>query len=140
MDEKQSVGVGIDVAKKHLDVAIGTEAPTRFANDEEGIAKLVAELRSRNVSRIVLEATGGYQRTLLAALLGAGLPAVAVNPKQARDFAKAVGRLEKTDEIDARVLALFAERIAPDVRPLADEMTQDFQALPARRPQLTDTL
>jgi len=140
MDEQRSVGVGIDVGKKHLDVAIGTEAPTRFANDEEGIAKLVAELRNRNVSRIVLEATGGYQRTLLAALLGAGLPAVAINPKQSRDFAKAIGRLEKTDEIDARVLALFAERIVPDVRPLADEATQEFQALIARRRQLTDML
>jgi len=140
MDEQRSVGVGIDVGKKHLDVAIGTEAPTRFANDEEGIAKLVAELRNRNVSRIVLEATGGYQRTLLAALLGAGLPAVAINPKQSRDFAKAIGRLEKTDEIDARVLALFAERNVPDVRPLADEATQEFQALIARRRQLTDML
>lgn len=140
MNEQQSVAVGIDVAKKHLDVAIGSEAPTRFANDEGGIAKLVAELRTRNVSRIVLEATGGYQRTLLAALLGAGLPAVAVNPKQARDFAKAIGRLEKTDEIDARVLALFAERIAPEVRPLPDEETQDFQALLARRRQLTEML
>lgn len=141
MNEQRTIGVGIDVAKKHLDVAMGAEASsTRFANDEEGIAKLVDELRSTNVSRIVLEATGGYQRTLLAALLGAGLPAVAVNPKQARDFAKAIGRLEKTDDIDARVLALFAERIAPDVRPIADETTRDFQALLARRRQLTDML
>ena len=141
MKEQVSVAVGIDVAKKHVDVAItGESSVQRFTNDQEGIAKLAASLGARNVSRIVLEATGGYQRALLAALLGAGLPAVAINPRQARDFARALGRLEKTDEVDARVLALFAERIRPDVRPLADEATQDFQAFLARRRQLTEML
>lgn len=141
MKEGEPLGVGIDVAKKHVDVAYtGESSARRFANDEDGIAKLVAELSARDVSRIVLEASGGYQRTLLAALLGAGLPAVAVNPRQARDFAKALGKLEKTDDVDAQVLALFAERIRPEVRPLADDATQDFQALLARRRQLTEML
>lgn len=133
--------VGIDVSKKHVDVAlVGEPSTQRYTNDEDGIARLVAELGKRNVDRVVLEASGGYQRALLAALLGAGLPAVAVNPRQVRDFAKAIGRLEKTDEVDAHVLALFAERIRPDVRPLADDATQDFQALLARRRQLTEML
>lgn len=133
--------VGIDVAKAHLDVAFaGETATSRHANDEEGIAKLVAELRERGVERVVLEATGGYQRNMLAALLAAGVPAVAVNPRQARDFAKAMGLLEKTDAVDARMLALFAERIRPEVRALPDETTQEFQDLLARRRQLTEML
>ena len=141
MKKGEPLCVGIDVAKKHVDVAFtGESSVRRFANDDDGIAKLVAELTEQNIRRIVMEASGGYQRTLLAALLGLGLPAVAVNPRQARDFAKAIGRLEKTDEVDARVLALFAERVRPDVRPLADEATQDFQAFLARRRQLTEML
>ncbi len=141
MNVEEQAAVGIDVSKKHVDVAISGEPQViRYSNDEEGIAKLVASLSGRSISRIVLEATGGYQRTLLAALLGAGLPAVAVNPRQARDFAKAIGRLEKTDEVDAHMLALFAERVRPDVRPLPDEATQDFQAFLARRRQLMEML
>ena len=133
------VFVGIDVAKAHLDVAVGSEATSeRFANDEDGIAKLIERLRSNQVALVVLEATGGYQRKVLAELLGAGLQAVAVNPRQVRDFAKAVGTLEKTDEIDSKILALFAERIRPKVRPVVDAATQEFQALLARRRQLME--
>jgi transposase len=133
--------IGIDVSKAHLDVAVAGEAEsTRYTNDEEGIAKLVAWLCGQNVERVVLEATGGYQRQVLATLLGAQVPAVAVNPRQARDFAKALGKLEKTDEVDARVLALFAERIRPEVRPLVDETTREFQELLARRRQLNEML
>jgi transposase len=141
MKEEEQVAVGIDVSKKHVDVAVtGEPQVVRYSNDEEGIAKLVTDLGGKDVSRIVLEATGGYQRALLAALLGAGLPAVAVNPRQARDFAKAMGRLEKTDEVDARLLALFAERVRPEVRALPDETTQEFQAFLARRRQLMEML
>lgn len=141
MKENDPVAVGIDVSKKHVDVAItGESSVIRYSNDEEGVAKLVAAMSARNVSRIVLEATGGYQRTLLAALLGAGLPAVAVNPRQVRDFAKAMGRLEKTDAVDAHVLSVFAERIRPEVRALPDETTQEFQAFLARRRQLLEML
>jgi len=133
--------VGIDVSKAYLDVALTGEAqPARYTNDEDGIAKLVAWLRNQKVERVVLEATGGYQRRVLAALLAAELPAVAVNPRQARDFAKAIGKLEKTDEVDARMLALFAERIRPEVRPLVDETTREFQELLARRRQLNEML
>jgi len=138
--EKQ-VFVGIDVAKAHLDVAVSGEAASeRFANDEDGIAKLIGQLRSRQVALVVLEATGGYQRKVLAELLGAGLQAVAVNPRQVRDFAKAVGTLEKTDQVDAKVLSLFAERIQPKVRPEVDATTQEFQAFLARRRQLMEML
>ncbi|PYV16653.1 MAG: IS110 family transposase [Acidobacteria bacterium] len=133
--------VGIDVSKAHLDVAVAGEAgSTRYTNDEDGIAKLVAWLRDGDVERVVLEATGGYQRRVLTALLAAEVPAVAVNPRQARDFAKALGKLEKTDEVDARMLALFAERVRPEVRPLVDETTREFQELLARRRQLNEML
>jgi transposase len=141
MQEKESIAVGIDVAKEHVDVAItGESSVIRYANHDDGIAKLVAALRDRSVDRIVLEASGGYQRALLTALLAAGLPAVAINPRQARDFAKAIGRLEKTDQVDAHVLALFAQRIQPELRPLPDAITQEFQAFVARRRQLMEML
>jgi len=133
--------IGIDVSKGHLDVAVaGESGSSKYANNEAGIAQLVEWLRNEHVDRVVLEATGGYQRQLLAALLAAEIPAVAVNPRQARDFAKAMGKLEKTDEVDARALALFAERIRPEVRPLVDEATREFQDLLARRRQLTEML
>ncbi len=132
---------GIDVAKAHLDLAINGEATCeRFRNDDDGIAKLTEQLRARRATLVVLEATGGYQRKVLAELLAAGIAGVAVNPRQVRDFAKALGKLEKTDEVDARVLALFAERIRPETRPVVDETTQEFQALLARRRQLTEML
>ena len=89
---------------------------------------------------IVLEASGGLERRAIAALAGARLPVVAVNPRQVRDFAKATGRLAKTDAIDAEVLALFAERIRPEVRPLPDEETQELQALVVRRRQVVDMI
>lgn len=131
--------VGIDVAKAHLDVAMGgQEVSKRFSNDDDGISKLVDELRAQPVKLVVLEATGGYQRKLFAELVAAEIPAVAVNPRQVRDFAKAMGTLEKTDQVDAKVLALFAERIRPEVRPVADAATQEFQDLLARRRQLME--
>jgi transposase len=135
------VYAGIDVAKAHLDVAVTGEASSvRYANDDQGIGKLVEELRARQVTLVVLEATGGYQRKVLAELLAAGIPAAAVNPRQVRDFAKALGKLEKSDEIDAKVLALFAEHIRPESRPALDPATQEFQDLLARRRQLIEML
>lgn len=135
------VYVGIDVSKAHLDVALsGESSSARFGNHDEGIGKLVEQLRARQATLVVLEATGGYQRKVLAELLAAGIPAVAVNPRQVRDFAKALGTLEKTDEIDAKVLALFAERIRPESRPALDPDTQEFQDMLARRRQLTEML
>ena len=138
---EREVFVGIDVAKAHLDVALDDEAECkRYTNDDAGISKLVEYLKSRQVALVVLEATGGYQRQALSELLAAGLPGVAVNPRQVRDFAKALGKLEKTDEVDAKVLARFAASIRPASRPVADDTTQEFQALLARRRQLMEML
>lgn len=139
MVESSSVAVGIDVAKAHLDVALtGATKVRRFDNDPQGIAKLIEWLGAWDVSRIVLEASGGYQKSALSALAAAELPAVAINPRQAREFAKAMGRLEKTDAVDARMLALYAERMRPEVRMVPDEETEELQALVARRRQLTE--
>lgn len=133
---------GIDVAKDHLDLALrsGSEnvQSDRFGNTPGGIDALTERLVEADPERIVLEATGGFERPVAAALGAAGLPVAVVNPRQARDFAKASGRLAKTDEIDAGVLALFAERMQPEVRPLPSEAQQAFSGLVARRRQLLD--
>ena len=106
--------IGIDVAKATLDYACrpSGEAGT-VANDDPGIHALVEHLRSHQPTLIVLEATGGYEAAVVAALATAGLPVVVANPRQVRDFARATGQLAKTDAIDAQVLALFAERVRP---------------------------
>ena len=133
--------VGIDVSKAALDIAV---APTgevwSVANSTEGMQQLVKKLGEIAPRLIVLEATGGLERRAVAALAGASLPVVAVNPRQVRDFAKATGQLAKTDAIDAAVLALFADRIRPQVRPLRDEETQELEALVVRRRQVVDML
>ena len=102
--------------------------------------QLVKRLGEISPKLIVLEATGGLERLAVAALAGASLPVVAVNPRQVRDFAKAAGQLAKTDAIDAAVLALFAERMRPQIRPLRDEETQELEALVVRRRQVVDML
>lgn len=133
--------VGIDVSKATLDIAV---APTgeawSVANTTEGMQQLVSKLGEISPKLIVLEATGGLERRAIAALAGASLPVVAVNPRQVRDFAKATGRLAKTDAIDAAVLALFADRIRPQIRPLRDEETQELEALVVRRRQVVDMI
>jgi len=129
--------VGIDVSKAHLDVALRpTGTAFRLANSATGIAELVARLKPLAPTLIVLEATGGYELPAVAACLAAGLPIVAVNPRQARDFAKGVGKLAKTDPIDAAVLAHFAEAVRPPVRPQAPAERQALDALLTRRQQL----
>lgn len=136
-----TISVGIDVAKEWLDVA---ERPDNTAwrepNDESGIAALVERLRQRQPAVIVLEATGGLECPLVAALAAAQLPVVVVNPRQVRDFARATGRLAKTDAIDARVLAQFGEAVGPQPRPLPDQATQELAALVTRRRQLVQML
>ena len=107
-----------------------------MANDDAGIATLVARLQAVQPTLIVLEATGGYQRAVVAALAATGLPVVVVNPRQARDFAKATGQLAKTDALDARALAHFAEAVRPTPRPLPDAQADELRALLARRRQL----
>jgi transposase len=136
--------VGIDVSKARLDVAVrpGGEA-WQSTNDEAGIAALVARLQSWQPlapQLIVLEATGGLERLVVAALALAGLPVAVVNPRQARDFAKATGRLAKTDAVDAAVLAHFAQALQPTPRALPDTATQALAALVERRHQLVSML
>jgi transposase len=133
--------VGIDVAKAEL--VVGTRpAAERWAvaNDERGVRTLVERLGRDAPELIVLEATGGYELLAVAGLAAAALPVVVVNPRQVRDFARATGQLAKTDRIDADVLALFAERVRPEVRALPDEDARELDALLARRRQLLDML
>jgi transposase len=136
-----AVFVGIDVAKAHLDIALRPTAEGwRVANDDAGIGPLVARMQDLQPARIVLEATGGLEVSVTAALTAAGLPVVVVNPRQARDFAKATGRLAKTDALDAHGLAHFAEAVRPAPRPLPEAQTQALSAHLARRRQLLDML
>jgi transposase len=131
--------VGIDVSKGTLDAHLRPEGTTRrFDNTPAGIAALVAWVEPLAPTLVVLEATGGYERPVIAALSLKGLPLSLVNPKRARDFAGALGRRAKTDELDAGMLAEFAERVRPSVRPLADAEAQELQALVARRNQLIE--
>jgi transposase len=131
--------VGIDVSKDTLDVHIHP-TDTRFAvaNDPSGVEALVARLRPVAPTLVVLEATGGLERPVAAALALAALPVAIVNPRQVRDFAKALGRLAKTDALDAHTLALFADRVRPEPRPLPDETARAFEALLLRRRQLLE--
>ena len=133
--------VGIDVAKAELVVATRpTGERWTVDNDERGVRTLVERLRRDGATLIVLEATGGYELLCVAALAAVSLPIVVVNPRQVRDFAKATGQLAKTDRIDADILALFAERVRPEVRALPDADAQELAALLARRRQLLDML
>lgn len=133
--------IGIDVSKDRLDVAIlPDDKQWSVANNETEILELVERLGQLSPSLIVLEATGGLE-TLAAASFGvANLPVAVINPRQARDFAKAIGKLAKTDLIDAGVLALFAERIRPEPRPLRDQDLQELTHLLTRRSQLVAML
>jgi transposase len=133
--------IGIDVSKDHLDIATRpTTDPLRFLNTDEGVDALIDQLRPLQPTLIVLEATGRYHQLVLSRLITAGLPAIAINPRQARDFARAIGRLAKTDAIDADVLAEFAEKIRPQLRSIADQATQDLEAICTRRRQLVAML
>jgi transposase len=136
-----AIFAGSDVSKAALDVALrpGGE-PWRCANDEVGIAELVGRLRPLGPEWIVLAATGGLERLVVTALALAGLPVAVVNPPQVRDFAKATGRLAKTDALDAGVLAPFAAAIPPAPRPLPDAHSQALAALLERRRQLLGML
>ena len=133
--------VGIDVSKDRLDVHVRPSGEVfAVARDGEGLQALVADLGRRQVALVVLEATGGFEATVAAALAGAGLPLAVVNPRQIRDFARALGRLAKTDALDAEVIALFAERIRPEPRPVAGPEAQVLAELVARRRQLVEMI
>lgn len=133
--------VGIDVSKDYLDVC---ERPSgeasRVKNTDEEIGALVARLVALAPTLVVVEATGGYESRVVAAIALAAVPIAVVNPRQVRDFAKSTGKLAKTDKLDAQVLAHFAEAVRPEPRALDDEQTSELQAMMARRRQLLDMI
>ena len=133
--------VGIDVAKAHLDIAVHPSGEVwQVSHDAPGITNLLAQLAELAPALIVLEATGGLEMSLVGELANAQLPVVVVNPRQVRDFAKALGQLAKTDTLDAQVLARFGEATKPELRPLPDARAQELQALLSRRRQVVEML
>jgi transposase len=133
----EKVHVGIDVCKARLDVALLPRGEAlSLTNDEEGIEALTEKLVEASATLVVLEATGGYERPLVAALAASQIAVAVLNPRQARDFAKATGRLAKTDKIDALVLARFAEAIRPTPKAPPEAEALEFQAILARRRQI----
>ena len=136
-----AVYVGIDVSRDWLDVSVGGEEQVwQVGNDAAGIAALQERLGERELAGVVLEATGGLERAVAAELDVAGLPVAVVNPRQVRDFARAAGRLAKTDAIDAQLLARYGEAMRPQVRPLPDAQTQALRGLVVRRRQVVGML
>lgn len=136
--------VGIDISKGRLDVAClpaaarSANSASAFDNDPKGHAALIGWLNGISPDLIVLESTGGYQRVVVAALAAAAMPVVVVNPRQVRDFARALGILAKTDAIDAMVLARFGQKVNPQIRPLPDAQAAALVDLLARRRQLVE--
>src|SRR6266705_1839082 len=138
MDEVRRF-VGIDVAKAALDVFIGSAgAAFSVANDEVGIQELLRQLKPADF--VIIEATGGLEMPVASALAAAGIPVAIVNPRQVRDFARATGRLAKTDALDAQVLVRFGAAVKPQVRALPDAQAQALEALVNRRRQLVEML
>ncbi len=134
-----TVVAGIDVSKENLDVCVlPLGGSRRFSNDESGCAELVKVLVAAAPSRVIFESTGGLEMLAVGIVSAASLPVVIVNPRQIRDFAKACGLLAKTDKLDAKVIALFGQKIEPEIRPLKDEAAQELSALISRRRQLVD--
>lgn len=133
--------VGVDVSKRTLDMHVRPTGEVRaVANDAQGIAELREHLLELQPHLIVLEATGGYERELSIALALAGLAVAVVNPRQVRDFAKAVGKLAKTDRVDAGVIALFGERVRPEPRGVPEEEARELDALVRRRQELMEMI
>lgn len=133
--------IGIDVSKARLDIAAHPSGRAwQVTHEAEGIMELVAELQSLAPDLVVLEATGSLEMPLVGYLAQAQLPVVVVNPRQVRDFAKALGRLAKTDTLDAEVLARFGEATKPQPRPLPGTQAQELQGLLARRRQLVEMI
>jgi transposase len=136
-----AVFIGSDISKARLDVALRpTGIPFTVPHDETGIATVVQRWRTLLPAGIVLEATGGLEVLLSGALATAGLPVAGVKPRHVRDFARATGRLAKTDALDAQILAHFAEAVRPACRPLPDASMQQWAALITRRRQLVERL
>lgn len=130
--------IGIDVASSHVDVCVRPSGEAkRFATDD-GLEDLVAFVRDHSPTLVVMEATGGYETPIAAAIATAGIAVAIVNPRQIRDFAKATGRLAKTDTLDAAAIAHFAEAVRPPARPMPDQETSELTELVVRRRQLID--
>lgn len=140
-DPAEKLYVGIDVSKERLDACIlpGRE-PFFVSNDETGIDELTSKLRELTPALVVIEATGGFERPVATALAVYGIPVAVVNPRQARDFARATGRLAKTDAIDAAILARFAEAVRPAAKVLPDQEAREFSAILSRRSQIIGML
>ena len=133
--------VGIDVAKDRLDVHVRPNGEAfAVARDGKGLAELTERLGAMTPRLVVVEATGGFEVTVAAAIAGAGLPLAVVNPRQIRCYAKALGRLAKTDALDAEVIAMFGEAVRPEARPLPSEEAQALGEMVARRRQLIEMI
>lgn len=133
--------IGIDVAKHHLDIAVQPNGQEwRLLNDAAGLEELVRQVTPLNPACIVLEASGGYEHDAAVALALAGLPVAVVNPRQVRDFAKAIGQLAKTDRLDAQVLARFGAVIQPETRVAPDPVREELRAVVLRRQQVVEML
>jgi transposase len=135
------IHAGIDVSKATLDVAVTCQKEIKsFPNNEGGIKQIVFYLKKQVPFLTVMEATGGLEKLIAASLVEASIPVVVVNPRQVRDFAKAKGKLAKTDSIDAWILAEFAREIHPEVRPLPDKQTDEIKAMLVRRQQIIEMI
>ncbi|GFO68039.1 hypothetical protein GMLC_16180 [Geomonas limicola] len=141
MGLNEQVVAGVDVSKESLDVCVLPLGHVRrFPNNEAGCTELAEVLSKQTPSRVVFESTGGLEMLAVGILSDAALPVVIVNPRQIRDFAKACGLLAKTDTLDAKIIALFGQKIEPEIRPLKDEFAQELSAFVARRRQLVEML
>ncbi len=136
MTKAQAVVIGVDVSKALLDVAGLDESIRQFRNEPEAMAELIERLKAAQAMLVVMEASGGYETMAASALGAAGLRVAVVNPRQVRDFAKAMGQLAKTDRIDAQVLVQFGRAIDPKITPLGDQQSRELEALLSRRAQL----
>lgn len=141
MESSDKVYVGVDVSKDTLDFAtMPVRSSFRFSNDDDGIAAVVEKLHGMAPALIVMESTGGYQRRLTIALMESGLPVVVVNPRLIRMYAKAKQILAKTDSIDAYVIARYAWKEQPEIRPLPGREQRDFQDMVNRRRQIVEMI
>jgi len=135
------VFVGIDVSKNRLDIAIwGRKEYWQIKNEDRGFIELIGKMREIQPTLIVLEATGGLELPLVAEITLAGLPIAVVNPKRIRDFARSAGQLAKTDKLDARIIAHFAQAVRPEIRHLRSEEEEHLTALLTRRMQIIEML
>ena len=140
-ESQEQVFVGIDVSKSHLQIAIwDAEGSWQVANHAEGIRELIESLQALGPTLIVIEATGGLELVAVAELASAGLPVTVVNPTRVRQFARGTGQLAKTDKLDAKILAHFAQAVRPEVRPLRTEQGEHLAALVTRRSQIVEML